>query len=331
MQTDSPFKAHAALLLVSCIYGFFYIALKLLLVELSPMLILWLRLALSACLVLPIELLIVKTRFSKSDLIKCILIGLIGVYCVHFSLVQGAGKTSSFFAALIMASVPLITLLLTLLSKMERPHWQRIVGISVGFLGVVSVLIQQSLHLTSTLPLQSMTEGNLWVLGAAICFALFLLLSQSLLKRYRAFSLMAYSYIFSALALTITFVINPSLIPTQDFQKLQHASSHLWLLIGFIVFCASILTYSLNNYALKRTSPNIVAMYMFLAPIQAAVWGYFVLQEPFSPWMGVSALLTFSGILLANQAPASEPLVKEVYSEVLYNPEPEKTESATNP
>lgn len=292
--------------MVSAIYGFFYVAVKLLLVEVSAESLLWLRFVLSAMILMPIEWLVFKSRIPLSDMLKIIGLSLLGVYLVQMALVVGVGMTTSFYASLVMASVPIITLLMGILFRKEFFRWQKLLGMLLGFTGVAVVLSAKSAgtHLAGIAG-QTVFQGNLYVIGAALCFALFLFLSQSLLKRYRAFTVTAYSYLVSAIAISLPyngFFLDAPGAPMSSVDYLV-LSPKAWALLAFIVIGASILTYLLNNYALKRTSPTVVSVYMFLAPVQAAIWGYWILGEPFTLWMGIAALLTFTGIIIANQSP----------------------------
>lgn len=291
-------KTHSALIAVSSIYGFFYVVVKLLLGHLQDHELILIRLLGTAVVVMAIEWAAFKTRFDHwKDWVKMAGLGMLGVYCVQTLLVCGLHLTTSFHASLLMVTTPIITLLFSLLQGRESFDWRKALGILVAFVGVGFLLSDNKPD--TPLPPTYLWGDGLVFLNACL-FSLFLLGNQTLLKKYPSFSVMAYQYGISALtALFVLFVSGLLHQSPVSFDWLYALSHSDWLLVLYVIFFASIATYTLNNYALKRTAPSTVAVYIFIQPVISAFLGNRLLGETFTHEMALSGVLIFAGVLMA--------------------------------
>jgi drug/metabolite transporter (DMT)-like permease len=292
-------RVHAALIAVSLIYGYFYVAVKILLQTLSPPELILLRFVLTAVIVVIIDRLFYKHPLPKGgDLIKIGGLGLVGVFLVQILVVIGLHHTTAFHSALIMATIPIFTLIFSIASRLEAFHIQKVLGIIVGFAGVAILLFFTSSP-GAPLPASYLT-GDFIVLLNAIAFSWFLLGSQAMLQKYKEFPFMAYCYIVSAVLFAALFfaghLAKQGSLGLEFLNKLDMGQ---WLLIAYVVLFASIGSYTLNNYALKRVNPSIVAIYIFIQPIISAVTGFYLLGEPFNIQMALATAITFVGVFLA--------------------------------
>lgn len=295
-------RVHAALITVSLIYGYFYVAVKLLLQTLTPPEFILLRFVLTAVIVIFIDRLFLKHPLPKGkDLLKIIGLGLIGVFVVQILVVVGLHYTTAFHSALIMATIPIITLIFSILSGVETFHFQKILGIITGFAGVSILLFFTS---SPGMPLPpDYLKGDLIVLLNAIAFSWFLLGSQKMLQKYQSFPFMAYCYIVSASLFSALFFAGHAVSQgSMGLAFLGKIDAGQWISIAYVVLFASIGSYTLNNYALRRVNPSIVAIYMFIQPIISAVSGFYLLGEPFNNQMAIATFITFAGVLMATSA-----------------------------
>lgn len=295
-------RVHAALITVSLIYGYFYVAVKLLLKSLSPAEFILLRFILTAVVVILIDRLFLKHPLPKGkDLLKIVGLGLVGVFVVQILVVVGLHYTTAFHSALIMATIPIITLIFSILSGLETFHFQKIMGIITGFAGVAILLFFTSSPDTPLPP--DYLKGDLIVLLNAIAFSWFLLGSQKMLQKYQSFPFMAYCYIVSAgLFSSLFFAGHLTTQASLGLEFIAKITPDQWASIAYVVLFASIGSYTLNNYALKRVNPSIVAIYMFIQPIISAASGFYLLGEPFNNQMAIATFITFSGVLMATTA-----------------------------
>lgn len=292
-------RVHAALITVSSIYGYFYVAMKLLYKTLTPSEFILLRFVLTSIAVLLIDRLILKHPVpDRADWPKIAGLGLVGVFVVQILIAWGVHHTTAFHTSLIMATIPIFTLIFSIIGGRERFHFYKLTGIFMAFSGV-SVLLFFSSSPGIPLP-QTYLWGDLIILVNALAFSWFLLGSQKMLQKYQPFQFMAYCYITSAILFSVLFV-GQNLV-SGHFEALlffTRMSVMDWLMMGYVVFFASIGSYTLNNYALKQVTPSVVAIYMFIQPIISAVAAFYLLHEPFNLHMAIATVITFAGVVMA--------------------------------
>ena len=137
----------------------------------------------------------------------------------------------------------------------------------------------------------------------AVAFAWFLIQNKPFLKKYPPFTVTAYCYAGAVLA-TVMLSLGGSLnlwpVPGafELMKSLQTLSGVEWGWLRYLVFPASIMNYTLTNYALKRTSADVVSAYVFVQPVVAAVLGFLVLQEPITALMMTSGVMVGMGLML---------------------------------
>lgn len=301
-------RVHAALSAASLIYGCFYVAVKILFKHVSPEELLLLRFLLTAILVTGIDQFVLKNPPpQRKDLPAIAGLGLTGVFLVQILLMIGLSLTTAFHSALIMATIPIFTLFISVIKGQERFQAQKLIGVFTAFIGV-TVLLLFSPSPNVTLP-PNYLIGDLIILVNAFAFAWFLVGSQRILNHYRAFSYMAYCYIISAALFVVCyFGKNKILHGHFGLGFLNHIGWEQWALIAYVVIFASIGSYTLNNFALKRTSPSVVSIYIFIQPVISAVTAYYLLGERFTIGMAVAAFLTFTGVLCTTSVNDSQPL-----------------------
>lgn len=301
-------RVHAALIAVSLIYGYFYVAVKILLKTLSPSEFILLRFLLTAIIVFIVDRFLFRSPLPQGkDLWKVAGLGLVGVFLVQILVAWGLHYTTAFHSALIMGTIPILTLIFSIIQGQEAFHPKKLIGIIIGFIGV-SILLFFSKSPGSALP-STYLWGDVIVLLNAVAFAWFLLGSQKMLKKYSSFPFMAYCYIVSASVYTLVFTGEHLIFENNPgIYFLKKLDINAWLLIFYVVLFASIGTYTLNNYALKRLSPTIVAVYMFLQPIISAITGFYLLNEPFNLQMAIATLITFIGVILVTRTQSDLPV-----------------------
>lgn len=284
-------KAHLSLLAVALIYGLFYVAIKLLVTEMTPWETFTLRLLLATPLFFVLEKIFFNCRIqSHSDLLKIAGLGLLGVTIVQGTVVVGMTHTSVFHAGFIVGMAPMITLILSVILKQETLTLPKVLGIAIAFTGLLLLITAR--HGEEHLP-PTYLLGDILLFLNILGWSIFLVFSRPLLQKYPAFSLTSYTFLFATL-LTL-----PFMIPLLHEMPGAHLSTNGWYWMAFVVLFSTVLTYFLNYYALAQLTASVVSVYVFLQPLITAFFGHWLLDEPITSSMILEGALILIGVSLA--------------------------------
>jgi drug/metabolite transporter (DMT)-like permease len=93
------------------------------------------------------------------------------------------------------------------------------------------------------------------------------------------------------------FILN--IIRGSQFNFNHEFESELYLCAAYTIIGATLLTYFLNNWALKRAASGNVALFIYLQPIVAGIIGYFFLGEEVTLRMFTCSLLIVVGVVIS--------------------------------
>jgi drug/metabolite transporter (DMT)-like permease len=264
------------------------------------------RIIFTTVIAMAIELIFIRTRFeSLKDLLQVAGLGLLGFYAIQFTAAFGMHYATAFHASLIMANVPVLTLLFAMMLGRERFSLQKIMGLVIGFSGVVLLLCLKNPNGLSS---GGSLLGDVMMMGNALCFSLYMIGTQPLVRRYPAFSVMSYGYLSAFLLMLMTTPLAHQVGWLPSFGELAQTllgnqDGNGWFSLAYIVVLTGIGAYSLNNFALRRLPSSTVSIYSYTQPLMGAVLGAVFLNESFYPMMAVAGLMTLSGVALANMPP----------------------------
>ena len=70
--------------------------------------------------------------------------------------------------------------------------------------------------------------------------------------------------------------------------------------MAFVVICTTVMTYSLNGYALSKITSTEVAVFMYLQPIIGIVFAIFTKSDTISLTIIIASILIFIGVYLTS-------------------------------
>jgi drug/metabolite transporter (DMT)-like permease len=196
-------------------------------------------------------------------------------------------------AAILNALMPLFTVLLAhLFTGDERLNWMKVVGIFLGFLGVVALIGPAALK-----GLGKHVLAQLAVMAAALCYAVAIIYGRRLKEVTPLVS--ATGQLFCAAFLTLPMILifdapwalSPSFISVAALTCLS--------LLG------TALAYLLYYYLLQRIGSTNLSLVTYLLPITGVFWGALLLGERLH-WSAFLAL----GLILAGIAGINNRLPK---------------------
>jgi len=287
---------YAALLTLALIWGSSFLFVELGLRSLTPITLTASRIVLGA-LILVVAARIVGHRFPR-DLRRWRHFFLLGLFgnVLPFSLIStGQVAIDSGLAAILISTVPLLTLPLAHAFTDDKINIRKLIGVLLGFAGIVLLLGPASLG-----GLGAQFWGQLMIVGAALCFSISLVIARrirdvpALVATGASMSCSSVMIIIFAFIVETPLALKPTAISIFGITMLGVFASGLAMLLYFRLAAT--------------VGPNFVAANNFIAPAVGVTWGVVLLGEPFT-WRGIAAFaIILSGIAVATvRLPARRP------------------------
>jgi drug/metabolite transporter (DMT)-like permease len=288
--TPAP-KVLATLLLVQICFSSLQIVGKIVLAELPP-------LALAATRILiatPILLLLAwrHDRFlpERADWPRLALLGGLGIFANQILFLLGLSFTSATSAGVLMPSIPVFTAAIAGMLGIERLTGRRLAGILFAAAGAVALLDPASLDVSSRGSI-----GNLLILANCLAYSLFLVGQRPLLARIPWRTLIAWSFLFGGMA---TLAVTAPSVARVDWTALAPRTLVGILWIGLV---PTAFAFALNTWAVRRTSPAVVAAFVTLQPLLTTLGAVTLLGERPAWHQATGFVLIASGLALVATA-----------------------------
>lgn len=187
-------------------------------------------------------------------------------------------------AAILNGTAPMFGMLVAYLYLKETIGWWGLVGVLLGFAGVVLISYEQSTHAnTSVVPVMA-------ILLATLCYGIAASYLKQELSHVRSFAIAGGSQFFAALVLLPLALMNlPEATPS-----IGAMSSALVL-----AFVCTGLAYVLYFDLIAKIGASRALMVGYLVPLFGVLWGYIILNESLSSKELVGGALVLIGVMLA--------------------------------
>lgn len=265
------------MLLICTIWGFNFVAAKVGVGEVPPLLFAGLRFAILFVLLIPF-LKVAPGRMRD--------IAIIAMFngAIHFGLMFiGVSLTAaSVMAVIVQLNVPFATML-SIVFLGEIVHWRRWTGIAMTFLGVMIVSFDP--HVFDSL------TGVLFGAAAALSGAVAAIYMRRL-TNVGVFQLQSWTSAITAPCLLLASL----LFETGQVDAITNASWIAWAALLFTAFGASLVGHNGYYYLLQRYEVSLIAPLSLLSPILGVVFGIAVLEEPMTTRIVVGAATAFVGV-----------------------------------
>jgi drug/metabolite transporter (DMT)-like permease len=223
---------------------------------------------------------------DRRDLLRLAILGMLGIAANQTLFLYGLRYTTAINATILVTTVPVFTVLGSVLTRCEPPSALKFTGIALAGLGTIYLIGPDRISLAPDVAL-----GNALIVLGMVCYAAYFLYSKSVVGRYGPVTVSFYVMLFACLGV-LPFGL--SAIPE---IRLSEISSPVWLWVAYIVVFPTIVTYLLNIWALQRVSSNVVAVYIYLQPLFAALVAPLVLSgERITARAAAAGLAIFAGL-----------------------------------
>lgn len=230
------------------------------------------------------------TGFTREEWIRVALLGVLGHTVYQLCFVGGLARTSVANSSLIFGCSPIAVALMAAAAGHERVTWPRWVGAGLSFVGLYFVVGRGA-----RLEVNSLT-GDALMFGAMLCWALYSVGSQPLLRRHSPLVLTGWSTMIGATLYTA--IAAPAFVTT-DWGAIPATS---WVLMFFSSVFALGVAYLIWYTGVQRIGSTRTSVYSNLTPVVAMVVAYVWLAEPVLWTQAVGATAIISGIFVTRFA-----------------------------
>lgn len=220
-------------------------------------------------------------------------LGMVGVIGYHFPLnwaLDGAGGISAATGAILVATTPLFTLLVSAATGKERPTLLASLGSLVAFAGVAIVVFLGKGEADLTVAKKAAVA-----LLAPLSWAVYSVYTRPFVHRFGGLFTTGASLSIGVLAL-LPLGLSYGLEPLRGLQAIH------WVWLAFLAVLSTILGYAMWNHALKSRTASQVSVYIYFNPVVAAAVGFAFLDERLTGWFLAGSALVMAGVVLVNQA-----------------------------
>ena len=245
-------------------------------------------------ILLPFTYFSLKKNYSiiKKEFKKLFFLGAMGCgVCGAFPFLAGQTTTVSNMG-IIYTSSPIFIILISSIFFNEKINLFKITGLFACLIGVFTIIIKGDLNLLINL---NFTIGDLWMLGAAIGWALYsiyLFYWKSELSLLQRFTLVSF---FGALSLLPFYIAEEIFVARTVFNQ----EFYLWAL--FAAIFPGIIAFTLYTQAQKSLGASLTGFTLYVFTIYGAIYGYFIFDEKLESYHYFGTALVFSGVYLARK------------------------------
>ena len=229
-------------------------------------------------------------NLSRSDLAHLAFLGVVGHFLYQLCFLGGVKRTSVGNGSLIIGASPVIISLLSSMAGHERIPRLRWAGVLLALAGLYLVVG----HHVDWSPESRL--GDALVVGSMLCWAIYSVAAQPMLKRHSPLIVTGVSISFGAAIYVVVTV--PSLVAV-DWAAISLGS---WVLMTLSAVLALSAAYLIWYTGVQRLGSSRTSMYSYLTPIVAMLVAAVWLGEPISGNQAAGAAAILAGLLVTRLA-----------------------------
>ncbi|MFQ6136900.1 MAG: DMT family transporter [Candidatus Hydrothermarchaeales archaeon] len=229
--------------------------------------------------------------YLKENWMALLAIGFTGVFLPNVFQNWGMLYTTAYVSSILQATGPIFTAILAAIFLKESLGTKKGSGAMLALIGAIMISSDGDLRLLWNLTDYSF--GNLLLLGSAISYGIYTVLSKARLEEGEPLMVVALSTALGSVILVLFLpVVDPlGLIPT--------FSQSMWMIVIALAIFPTAIAFFLWFEALKKIEASKASFFIFLIPIFTTGLAWLILNESISLFVISNAILIILGIGLA--------------------------------
>ena len=231
-------------------------------------------------------------RIIKKEYKKLFFLGATGCgVCGAFPFLAGQTTTVTNMG-IIYTSSPIFIILISSIFFNEKINLTKVIGLVACLIGVFAIIIKGDFYLLINF---NFTIGDLWMLAAAIGWALYsiyLFYWKTKLEIFQRFTLVAF---FGAVSLL------PFYVGEEIFFEKTVFSREFFIWVIFAAISPGIIAFTLYTVAQKKLGASLTGFILYIFTLYGAIYGYFLFEEKLENYHLIGTVLVFIGVYLAKK------------------------------
>jgi drug/metabolite transporter (DMT)-like permease len=293
--SSSPVPGHwgtdALLVLMALIWGVNFIVVKVGARLLQPLAFNSGRVTIAAVALIVIVLAIREPWPSRRDTVRLLALGVLGNGLYQWFFIEGISRTRAGDAALVLAAAPALMAIIGRVLGVERVTRRRVLGIAASLFGMALVVFGSGKADPATRDVATLT-GNMLVLAACVCWALYTVLLKPYTERVPGIPLSALTMVGGAIPLVAVSV--PQIAGT-PWTALPVSAWGALLYSGLLALAVAYLFW---YRGVRVLGPTRSAMYSNLQPVVALIVAWIALGEKPTVIQVLGAVAIMTGLLM---------------------------------
>ena len=257
--------------------------------QLDPLAIGAFRFGIGVLLLAPLTLRAGNRWPARADWLRTIGLGLL--FFALFPVLFNASLqfTTAARGALALSTLPLLTMAVAALSRVEMLTRRKTFGVLLAMAGVAFALLAG----LGTAPAGAW-RGDALMVAAALCMALYSVWSRPVIRRSGPIS-------FTVAAMGVGAVsVLAICLATGRFEPVTRFHTPQWLALAYLAVFGGAVGFFLWSFALAHTTPTRVAIAVTVNPVAAGLVGAALLGEPIGWNLVIGLIAVFAGIWIAS-------------------------------
>lgn len=238
-----------------------------------------------------ISLFMPQEKVDKKDYVKIFAASMLGFFVCQYTFLAGIPYITPMDCSILAALSPIYTMIIAAIALKEPITLQKTGGVALSFIGIVYLIVSR---VSVDGAAETTPFGIVMLILNALSFSLYLGIFKPLIGKYSVVTFMKWIFLF-AFAVSFPFSAQEiSTIQWQNIPPIQIAE------LGYLILCATFITYFLIPIGQKLIRPTLVSMYSYVQPIIAIVISICIGMETLTWQKVLAAAMVFGGVIVVS-------------------------------
>lgn len=291
----APKKIYPLMVLTSFFWGGAFIAGKVSVQEIPPLSLTFFRFGIASLIIFAIMARHEQKdwHLKKEDWPIVIFLGIVGMVGYHLLFFGSLQYTSAINSSMIAAANPLVTAVLSVFFLKEKLTPKRLGAILLAFSGVILTITDGDISVLRSL---QFNLGDIMMLAAITCWAVYSIVSRHVMPRYSPLILTTYSFIVCSAA-----ILPFMLAIDKPWVYIPHTTYKGWAGVFYMALFPSVFGYLMQQHSLKTIGATKTAIFSNLATVFSIFLAAIILHEQITLLKVFSAAIIIIGVYLTSR------------------------------